>query len=277
MYSNNIANFEESTTILNSCTKKVWKLIVYPSYVPFCFIQKFCNILGTWVTVRLLRILRPRSWKWPTRLDFEDQELNLILSERYSPDLPLDGLEHGLGIHTFNHTCACQIVVARATHAKFLQQSGHSILNNGAFNFRKTNISGSLLPRHHGPVRTCNDYVTCSFVQGFTSYTERKHAKRVSAQTTSILPTTTDTYLGFNCFSNVIYAQQVSIYQNARKLFTPPGNIWTFFPFRKYHERGLIILVALGPTYSSSSAKQGKCHDRIPRWMLRIFHWMDWD
>ena len=27
MYSNNIVNFEESTTILNACTKKVWNLI----------------------------------------------------------------------------------------------------------------------------------------------------------------------------------------------------------------------------------------------------------
>ena len=27
MYSNNIVNFQESTTILNACTKKVWKLI----------------------------------------------------------------------------------------------------------------------------------------------------------------------------------------------------------------------------------------------------------
>ena len=27
MYSNNILNFQASTTILNACTKKVWKLI----------------------------------------------------------------------------------------------------------------------------------------------------------------------------------------------------------------------------------------------------------
>ena len=29
MYSNNIVNFQESTTILNACTKNVWKLIEY--------------------------------------------------------------------------------------------------------------------------------------------------------------------------------------------------------------------------------------------------------
>ena len=33
MYSNNILNFQESTTILNAYTKKVWKLIVYTSYI----------------------------------------------------------------------------------------------------------------------------------------------------------------------------------------------------------------------------------------------------
>ena len=33
MYSNNILNFRESTTILNAHTKKVWKLIVCTSYL----------------------------------------------------------------------------------------------------------------------------------------------------------------------------------------------------------------------------------------------------
>ena len=32
-YSNNIVNFQESMTILNAHTKKVWKLIVYISYI----------------------------------------------------------------------------------------------------------------------------------------------------------------------------------------------------------------------------------------------------
>ena len=34
MYSNNILNFQESTTILNACTKKVWKLIECTTYAP---------------------------------------------------------------------------------------------------------------------------------------------------------------------------------------------------------------------------------------------------
>ena len=33
MYSNNIVNFQESTTILNAHTKKVWKLIVCTSFI----------------------------------------------------------------------------------------------------------------------------------------------------------------------------------------------------------------------------------------------------
>ena len=33
MYSANILNFQESTTILNACTKKVWKLIKGTSYL----------------------------------------------------------------------------------------------------------------------------------------------------------------------------------------------------------------------------------------------------
>ena len=32
MYSNNILNFQESTTIVNACAKKVWKLIEYTTY-----------------------------------------------------------------------------------------------------------------------------------------------------------------------------------------------------------------------------------------------------
>ena len=33
MYSNSILNFQESTTILNAHRKKVWKLIVWTSYI----------------------------------------------------------------------------------------------------------------------------------------------------------------------------------------------------------------------------------------------------
>ena len=36
MYSNNILNFQESTTILNACTKQVWKLIEYTTCVYIC-------------------------------------------------------------------------------------------------------------------------------------------------------------------------------------------------------------------------------------------------
>ena len=38
MYSNNVLNFQESTTFLNACTKKVWKLIECPAYLTHSFI-----------------------------------------------------------------------------------------------------------------------------------------------------------------------------------------------------------------------------------------------
>ena len=41
MYSNNILNFQESTTILNACTKKGWKLIEGTSYIHTMYIKKF--------------------------------------------------------------------------------------------------------------------------------------------------------------------------------------------------------------------------------------------
>ena len=46
MYSNNIVNFQESTTILNACTKKVWKLIKCTTYNDYStlFIPGFSNI-----------------------------------------------------------------------------------------------------------------------------------------------------------------------------------------------------------------------------------------
>ena len=40
MYSNNIVNFQESTTILNAHTKKVWKVIICTSYIHI-YIYKF--------------------------------------------------------------------------------------------------------------------------------------------------------------------------------------------------------------------------------------------
>ena len=45
MYSNNILNYQESTTILNARTEKVWKLIVCTSYIVYvlyknCFVKR---------------------------------------------------------------------------------------------------------------------------------------------------------------------------------------------------------------------------------------------
>ena len=41
IYSNNILNFQEFTTILNTCTKKVWKLIECTIYQHFCVPRVF--------------------------------------------------------------------------------------------------------------------------------------------------------------------------------------------------------------------------------------------
>ena len=43
MCSNNIVNFQESTTILNACTKKVWKLIEYAMYI-YIYIYIYISI-----------------------------------------------------------------------------------------------------------------------------------------------------------------------------------------------------------------------------------------
>ena len=40
MYSNNILNYQESTTILNAHTKKVWKLIVCTLYLQVIILDK---------------------------------------------------------------------------------------------------------------------------------------------------------------------------------------------------------------------------------------------
>ena len=48
MYSNNTLNFQESTTILNACTKKVWKLIEGTSY-SVCISYKGLRNLLLWV------------------------------------------------------------------------------------------------------------------------------------------------------------------------------------------------------------------------------------
>ena len=45
MYSNNILNFQESTTIFNACTKKVWKLIECTMYFLFFHLLQICRPL----------------------------------------------------------------------------------------------------------------------------------------------------------------------------------------------------------------------------------------
>ena len=42
MYNNNILNFQESTTILNACTKKVWKLFEGTRYIKYVIMNMNC-------------------------------------------------------------------------------------------------------------------------------------------------------------------------------------------------------------------------------------------
>ena len=42
MYSNKILNFQEFTTMLNACTKKMWKLIEFTTYM-YIYISRYCQ------------------------------------------------------------------------------------------------------------------------------------------------------------------------------------------------------------------------------------------
>ena len=51
------------------------------------------------------------------------------------------------------------------------------------------------------------------------------HADWSNAPTITILPTTTGTYHGLNCFSHMIYMPQTSMYKNIAKSLTPLSNL----------------------------------------------------
>ena len=55
MYSNNILNFQESMTILNACTKKVWKRIECTTYKRVDMVLKAekCPMLNSGKIIRL--------------------------------------------------------------------------------------------------------------------------------------------------------------------------------------------------------------------------------
>ena len=59
MYSNNILNFQESTTILYTCTKKVWKLIECSTYI------NFIHILFMMMMMIIMSCCRHR-YPWPS-------------------------------------------------------------------------------------------------------------------------------------------------------------------------------------------------------------------
>ena len=68
-YSNNILNFQESTTISNACTKKVWKHIECTTYVisvrlcassSFCLLVHFFNVFPSSISRMVPNILQER-------------------------------------------------------------------------------------------------------------------------------------------------------------------------------------------------------------------------
>ena len=54
MYSNNILNFQESKTILNACTKKLWKLIESTTYLKYVVLGSL-YLKGPWI-LKILEI-----------------------------------------------------------------------------------------------------------------------------------------------------------------------------------------------------------------------------
>ena len=75
MYSNNIPNFQESTTILNACTKKVWKLIEYTKYISllnYHFIKEEYSIfVAGFIYGGAHGCSRYRRRKWTRRHEFK--------------------------------------------------------------------------------------------------------------------------------------------------------------------------------------------------------------
>ena len=71
LYSNNILNFQESTTILNACTKEVWKLIEGTTYIKRIWHWISCN---GWYPMKpnqniiyiYIYIYIYRAWHWIT-------------------------------------------------------------------------------------------------------------------------------------------------------------------------------------------------------------------
>ena len=71
MYSNNLLNFQESTTILNACTKKAWKLIEGSMYISVCVSKydKVCLFIRLIFKKKKYNVMQCFSM-WPIKLHF---------------------------------------------------------------------------------------------------------------------------------------------------------------------------------------------------------------
>ena len=124
-----------------------------------------------------------------------------------------NGLKPYPGIYNFLPTWPCAIVKFPVTQAKFLEQSGYCPLINCALTFRTINIlvdsvslrsisnSGSIsswIRRHYTFI--CATY---------KKHTKWSNAQQVNTPTTTILPITTGTCYGLNCFGHMIYVRRL--------------------------------------------------------------------
>ena len=71
----------------NPCCRLILLLLLLLLLSVTWLSQKFYRILITWGTIQQLRMLLPRSSRWPNRIGLWDAELFLILCKCCSPDL----------------------------------------------------------------------------------------------------------------------------------------------------------------------------------------------
>ena len=113
-----------------------------------------------------------------------------------------------LAWYSASATCRIWLIVEiLATQRKSLEPSDYCTAINCAFTFLISNVFGCF----------------CSI-----SFQVRlqlsSHTQRISAPTTTILPTIVGTLHGLNFFVHLIYIQQTSTYENIGKLLTHPSN-----------------------------------------------------
>ena len=92
MCSNNIVNFQESTTILNAHTKKVWKIIVCTSYI---YMHAHCIYINIYIYILYIYIyIRTHTHRWDIYI--------YIHTHTHT--------HTHIGSHTHTHTCVymCQ-------------------------------------------------------------------------------------------------------------------------------------------------------------------------